>query len=554
MLIWMIYAVAVGLLLTGVAALTQPLRRRRSGGGRWVWAAALVATAIIPLATTLWPAAERVNVPAIARLADPTVIAGESVEVTAEAPPLWSVWGPRVDRFAALGWGAATLVLLGYLGGSAFRLRQDLSRWPRRRLDGVVVRVGPVPGPAVVGVRSPEIVVPRWVLELSEEDRRLILAHERSHLEARDPLLMVGAWILAALTPWNPGSWMQLRRLRGSVEEDCDQRVVRGRPWAEARRYGELLVDVGERVAPGAPLAPAAFAEGGSHLERRLRTMFELYPPLSRVRTILAAVGAVGLAAAVFLIPGPSRSALLGPEEGPGPEAYTRAPELINPMEVREAMRREYPPLLLDAGIGGTTEMWVYVDAEGRPIDLRVQETSGHAQLDEAALRVATIMSFTPAVNDAGPVAAWISVPLRFAEGALAVSPPTFELPPTPEEIRESRPQEPVIEERPLTDGPTFTPYTVGPDLKNREVVGPLLQSSYPPLLRDAGIGGSVRVWFLIDETGAVVQTRIESSSGHQELDEAALEVAAAMEFEPALNRDRKVAVWVAIPISFQVR
>ena len=41
--------------------------------------------------------------------------------------------------------------------------------------------------------------------------------------------------------------------------------------------------------------------------------------------------------------------------------------------------------------------------------------------------------------------------------------------------------------------------------------------------LRDAGIGGTARVWFLIDETGSVADTRIQESSGHQAIDEAAL-------------------------------
>ena len=76
----------------------------------------------------------------------------------------------------------------------------------------------------------------------------------------------------------------------------------------------------------------------------------------------------------------------------------------------------------------------------------------------------------------------------------------------------------------------------------------------YPPLLRDAGIGGTARVWFFIDENGRVQDTLIDSSSGHAQLDEAALKVADQMRFTAALNRDKKVPVWVAFPITFQVR
>ncbi|HEX7089394.1 MAG TPA: TonB family protein [Longimicrobiales bacterium] len=102
--------------------------------------------------------------------------------------------------------------------------------------------------------------------------------------------------------------------------------------------------------------------------------------------------------------------------------------------------------------------------------------------------------------------------------------------------------------------GPMFTPYTVAPELKNREEVARALSRYYPPLLRDAGIGGTVLVWFLIDEEGKVRKYQVKESSGHEALDEAALKVADIMRFSPALNRDRKVTVWVALPITFTVR
>lgn len=100
---------------------------------------------------------------------------------------------------------------------------------------------------------------------------------------------------------------------------------------------------------------------------------------------------------------------------------------------------------------------------------------------------------------------------------------------------------------------PSFTPYTVAPSLKNRDEVRRELQKQYPPLLRDAGIGGSVVVWLYIDQHGEVQHVVIKRTSGHQELDAAAERVGALMRFSPAFNRDRTTAVWVSIPISFQV-
>jgi protein TonB len=101
---------------------------------------------------------------------------------------------------------------------------------------------------------------------------------------------------------------------------------------------------------------------------------------------------------------------------------------------------------------------------------------------------------------------------------------------------------------------PVFTPYTVKPELKNRESVGRALVRNYPPLLRDAGIGGTVLTWLLIDEQGRVIKTQVKEGSGHDALDQAALKVADIMQFTPALNRDQKVKVWISLPIVFKTQ
>jgi TonB family protein len=160
--------------------------------------------------------------------------------------------------------------------------------------------------------------------------------------------------------------------------------------------------------------------------------------------------------------------------------------------------------------------------------------------------------------------------------------PPEIEIPPPPEAI--SRPATPVIatatvdeditiapttfEDNPVEDlpppptatsvdiasAPTFTPMTVRPEIKNRSAVIQAMERGYPPILRDAGIGGQVLVWFFINEQGRVIDNRIANSSGNAQLDDAALRVASIYEFTPALNRDQVVPVWVQIPITFQVR
>jgi periplasmic protein TonB len=107
---------------------------------------------------------------------------------------------------------------------------------------------------------------------------------------------------------------------------------------------------------------------------------------------------------------------------------------------------------------------------------------------------------------------------------------------------------------RDLLAGPTFTPMTQRPELQNAAEVQRLLIRHYPPLLRDAGIGGAPILWFLVGDDGAVRRAQLSRTSGYAELDDAALAVAQQMRFLPALNGDQRVPVWLEIPLVFTAR
>jgi TonB family protein len=106
-----------------------------------------------------------------------------------------------------------------------------------------------------------------------------------------------------------------------------------------------------------------------------------------------------------------------------------------------------------------------------------------------------------------------------------------------------------------VSDQPTFTPYEVKPELRNRAEYGRALERRYPPMLKDAGIGGTAVLWVFIDEQGAVTNTRVVDSSGYDQLDDVAQAVMReTARFTPALNRDQRVPVWIQIPVTFRTR
>jgi TonB family protein len=230
--------------------------------------------------------------------------------------------------------------------------------------------------------------------------------------------------------------------------------------------------------------------------------------------------------------------------ERPSFTPYTKRPELRSAAEVQEALQAEYPPLLREAGIGGTAVYWLFIDRTGAVGRVQLHRSSGYEALDDAAGRVAAEMRFTPALNRDRPVDVWVQVPIAFSADARGRATSARREPRTDGAGQAGG----------IMDAPRFTPYTQAPELANQAEVARALAAAYPPLLRDAGIGGTAQLWFLIDEDGAVVKSQLARSSGQEPIDQAALAVAEGMRFHPARNRDDEVMVWVQIPVTFSAR
>lgn len=73
-----------------------------------------------------------------------------------------------------------------------------------------------------------------------------------------------------------------------------------------------------------------------------------------------------------------------------------------------------YPDGLAEAGFEGTVILRVDVSAEGRATRVRIEESSGHAALDESARVAAYQWRFNPGMKDGVPVAGEMLVPVKF--------------------------------------------------------------------------------------------------------------------------------------------
>lgn len=417
--------------------------------------------------------------------------AGPAGAVVALEPLTVTVAGDSVlhslDDVLVMGWVVLSILLVAGALVGAARFAWRRRDWEEGSLLGRRVMWSRDSGPAVVGLVTSRIVLPAWVAGAGRARQELVLAHEEEHLGAHDVQLRFLAALLLFAFPWNPALWVLYHRLCLAIELDCDRRVMQR--WPDRRRlYGDLLLRVGTGGGALPAMAVAALAERRSGLEQRIRSLLSKAPEVRMAQAAFLAFGAILVVGIAVMVPG-----------------------IVNE-------RRQEAPV-----------------PEASPAEAR-----GGAALDEAAAREAAVKAERERVQEQAT-----RLQRQFEEDArrLMEAAQRLEaerLPPPPEAVEED-----------ISAAPVWTDVDVMPVLRNREEMARLLEREYPPLLRDAGIGGTAKVWFFLDETGTVVKTQVHTSSGHAALDEAAMRVGDELLFSPATAEGSAVPVWVALDIKF---
>lgn len=431
---WMLYAVVVGGLLGAGSFALEKLQRSHGLPARWTWAGAILLSIGWPLGH--WMLENRPVAVPLAPIPDVPVVTLAEIPMKAltlepVAVELSSQSFLRLlDGPMFVAWAVATGLLALFFAFLFLRTHTLRTQWRKGRAGGQAVLFSDEWGPAVVGFLEPQIVLPNWCQDMDDWALRFILDHELEHVRAGDLRLIILSGVLPVLFPWNIPLWWQLARLRTAVEGDCDLRVM-GRNPGQVRPYVDLLLDVGKRSTRGRPLA-AMLSEPYETLKRRIRIMTMPMPKKPWVKGgLLAGFGAITVALACWA-PGPTDASndegVVTAEEASAGDVgldqeraviptftpYTVIPSLKNPEEVVTALEREYPPALKAEGIGGEVRVWLFIDEQARVQRVTVNQSSRHKALDDAAVRVANTVEFTPALNRDQPKPVWVSLPIVF--------------------------------------------------------------------------------------------------------------------------------------------
>lgn len=151
----------------------------------------------------------------------------------------------------------------------------------------------------------------------------------------------------------------------------------------------------------------------------------------------------------------------------------------------------------------------------------------------------------SPSVVEAKPVASDNVV----AETVL----PAADIAPAQEEIKvetASSPKSPSVS----NEVAAFVAPTGGDIIEARPLYKKNPPPYYPSIARRRNAQGMVIILALVNESGKVEETRVEMSSGHAVLDNAAIAAVKSWEFEPGRRGDTPVKTYVKLPITFQLK
>jgi TonB family protein len=127
--------------------------------------------------------------------------------------------------------------------------------------------------------------------------------------------------------------------------------------------------------------------------------------------------------------PGDSAPVMGDSEEGYELSAVTDLPRVRNTLAFQQALVREYPPHLRDAGVQGVVQVRFRVEPDGTTSNPVVTHASERG-FAEATLRAIQTLRFNPARLNGRPVRVWVELPIHWT--VMDTTPAASTLPPNP--------------------------------------------------------------------------------------------------------------------------
>ena len=291
--------------------------------------------------------------------------------------------------------------------------------WPR------ILVSDSIDTPLAAGILQPRIYLTREVLDGPRHTMNAVLYHELSHVRRGDRFVVTLQTLLQVLFALNPVIWIMNLRLHRYREQICDAWALR-QSGARPQEYGRLLLGYAERhMAPRLQMQNGTcFFETRRGFVQRVMSLFSDQPEMSlKFRHYLLMSAAV-----LVIVPlswkcsdGSSSKDPVAPEQaalsengraesGKQPAATTAA--IAGGLNALRA-RLVYPDEARRLNLTGTVVVEVEVRSDGTVGTLKTLR-GVHPILDDAALEAVRGLKFEPSMVNGTPVAARMSIPIKF--------------------------------------------------------------------------------------------------------------------------------------------
>ncbi|WP_407652288.1 M56 family metallopeptidase [Acetivibrio straminisolvens] len=168
-------------------------------------------------------------------------------------------------------WVLGIIVLLIYSLGSVLLIKRNLKS--AKLIEQNIYEAENLKTPFVLGMLRPKIYLP---VGLNVEERSYILLHEQTHIQRKDHIVKILAFLILSIHWFNPLVWISFMLMSTDMELSCDERVLKEMGEDIKKPYANSLLSlaVGKHIVSSIPLA---FGEG--NVKGRIKNVLKYKKP-----------------------------------------------------------------------------------------------------------------------------------------------------------------------------------------------------------------------------------------------------------------------------------
>jgi beta-lactamase regulating signal transducer with metallopeptidase domain len=296
--------------VTAILLILPRLLRRRFGAGvayaAWGLFPIVVIVSVLPGRGEAIATTSTMLQPVVVQIQSVAKPVAQAPAVVSDASMLW-----------LLCWLAGAIAMVAWLWRHQHRFVRDIGAL--RLIEGDLWQAQAREGlPALLGVLRTRIVLPEdFDRRYDEDQRRLMLAHERLHRRRGDHLANLLVAVVRCLFWFNPLVHLAAKSFRHDQELACDEAVIAAHPDSR-RAYGEAMLN----TLMADRLAPLGCHWGVSHPLKERMMQLKSSPPrvwTRRIGAVAVAILTLGAGFAAWsskLSPSPSFAAEKGANDG----------------------------------------------------------------------------------------------------------------------------------------------------------------------------------------------------------------------------------------------